>query len=227
MRGAVFFVDMDRRRFLWPAIALLLVVLLFFGGKLLLNELTSWPARELSSVSDQAAKDARKIRDAFVELFQLQPKITVNETVVFNQTKPALELAVVSRDVEVTRDTAQAWMGSIKTIRIRGIYRVKAGFDLSQNFEVNIEGRDVQIKVAKAKILTVEPVSIIVEELRDGLWNKIQPKDIELELQKLPELARTKARSLSDDAELTFKGLLSQKLGDLNVQVQTEAGLQN
>ncbi len=229
MRGAVFFIAMDRRRYLWPAVFLLVLLLIILTGKVLFDEVTSWPGRELHSVSDQASAEVRKIRDAFVELFQLQPKISVNETVAFDKTKTALELAVVSRDIEVTRDAAQTWLGSIKTIRIHATYRVKAGFDLSQKFEVNVAGREVNIKVPKAKILTIEPLSIIVEELRDGLWNKIQPQDVDRELQRMPELARTKASSLTNDAELMFKRLLSQKLGDLNVHLQTQSdkGLAN
>jgi hypothetical protein len=229
MRGAVFFMVMDPRKYLWPAVLLLVLLLIVLTGKVLFDEVTSWPARELQSVSDQASAEARKIRDAFVDLFQLQPKISVNETVAFDQTKTALELAVVSRDIEVTRDAAQTWMGSIKTIRMHATYRVKAGFDLSQKLEVNVAGREVNIKVPKASILTIEPLSIIVEELRDGLWNKIQPQDVDRELQRMQELARTKASSLTNDAELTFKRLLSQKLGDLNVHLQTQAdaGLPN
>jgi len=74
---------MDRRRYLWPAVLLLVLLLIALTGKVLFDEVTSWPARELHSVSDQASAEARKIRDAFVDLFQLQPKISVNETVVF------------------------------------------------------------------------------------------------------------------------------------------------
>jgi len=48
-------------------------------------------------------------------------------------------------------------------------------------------------------------------------------------LERTQELARTKASALPADAELTFRRLLSQKLGDLKVRVQTqsEAGLPN
>ena len=187
--------------------------------------------RELvNAASDHTSTAARKIRDAFVDLFHLQPKISVNENVVFDQTKTALELAVVSRDVEMTRDAAQTWLGSTKTIRIHATYRVKAGFDLSERFEVTIADREVNIKVPKAKILSVEPLtSLGVEELKNGLWNKIQPQDVEREFKRMQELARTKAGSLSDDAERTFQRQLSEKLGDLSVQIQTppDAGLPN
>ena len=168
-----------------------------------------------------------KIRDAFVDLFQLQPKISVNETAVFDQTKPALELVVVERDTDITHDAAETWFGSTKTIRMHATYRVKAGFDLSKKLEVNVAGQDVNIKIPKATILSVEPLSLEVDELRDGLWNKIQPQDIDRELKKMPELARAKAASLPEEAEQTFQRLLSERLGDFRVHVEHQADCRN
>ena len=221
--GLYFFGEMHRRSYLVPLVFLLVVLIIAFTGKLIVDQMTSWPARAVDSVSNQASVDARKIRNAFVDLFQLQPKISVNETAVFDQTKTALELVVVDRDIDVTRDTAQTWLGSIKTIRIHATYRVKAGFDLSHKLEVNLAGREVNIKVPKATILSVEPLTVTVEELRNGLWNKIQPEDIDRELKEMPEMARAKAASLPDEAEQTFERLLSQRLGDLHVHVQIQA----
>ena len=130
---------------------------------------------------------------------------------------------MVDRDTDITRDTAETWFGSTKTIRIHATYRVKAGFDLSKKLEVNVAGQDVNIKVPKATILSVEPLTVTVDELKNGLWNKIQPEDIDRELKEMPELARTKAASLPDEAEQTFERLLSERLGDLHVHVQTQA----
>jgi hypothetical protein len=223
MRGAVLFIEMRRRSYLVPLILLLVFVLLAFTGKLIVDQVASWPARLVNSVSDKAAADAHKIRDAFVDLFQLQPKISVNETAVFDQTKTALELVVVDRDTDVTRDSAETWLGSTKTIRIHATYRLKAGFDLSKKLEVTVVGQDVNIKVPKATILSVEPLSLSVDELNNGLWNKIQPQDVERELKKMPELARAKAAGLPDEAEQTFQRLLSQRLGDLHVHVQSQS----
>jgi len=229
MRGAVLFIEMNRRSYLVASILLLVFLFLAFTSKIILDQISSLPARLVSSASDQAAADARKIRDAFVELFQLEPKISVNENAVFDQAKTALELVVLDRDTDVTRDTAQTWFGSTKKIRIHATYRVKAGFDLSRKFEINVAGQDVNIRVPKATILSVEPLSLAVDELRDGLWNKIQPQDIDRELEKMHELARAKAGSLPAEAEQTFERLVSQKLGDFHVQVQTQSdtGLKN
>ncbi|MBV8414441.1 MAG: DUF4230 domain-containing protein [Verrucomicrobia bacterium] len=214
---------MDRKRHLFPIVLLLVALLLVFTGKTLFDQVTSWPARMINSASDQASAQVRKIRDAFVDLFELQPKITVNQEVMYDQAKTAPELAILSRDIVVTRDAAQTWLGSTKTIRIHATYRVKAGFDLAQKLEVNVSDREAEIKIPKAKILSVEPLSVVVEELRDGLWNKIQPQDVDRELARMQELARAKAGSLPDDAEQSFERLVSQKLGDLNVHIEIQS----
>ena len=220
MRGAVLFVEMDRKKHLFPIVLLLVALFLVFTGKMLFDQVTSWPARMINSASDQASAQVRKIRDAFVDLFELQPKITVKQEVMYDQAKTAPELAILSRDIVVTRDAAQTWLGSTKTIRIHATYRVKAGFDLAQKLEVKVSDHEADIKIPKAKILSVEPLSVVVEELRDGLWNKIQPQDVDRELAKMQELARAKAGSLPDDAEQSFERLVSQKLSDLNVHIE-------
>jgi hypothetical protein len=221
--GLYFFGEMHRRSYLVPLVFLLVVLIIAYTGKLIVDQMTSWPARAVASVSNQASVDARKIKNAFVDLFQLEPRISVNETAVFDQTKTALELVVVDRDTEITRDTAQTWLGSTKNIRIHATYRVKAGFDLSHKLEVNLAGQEVNIKIPKASILSVEPLAVKVDELRNGLWNKIQPEDIDRELKEMPEMARAKAASLPDEAEQTFERLLTERLGDLHVHVQIQA----
>jgi Protein of unknown function (DUF4230) len=201
---------------------LLVLSLLAYTGKLIVDQINSWPARMVSSASNQASMEANKIRDIFVDLFQLQPKISVNETVLFDQTKTAPELVLIRRDADVMHNASETWFGSTKTIRIHATYRVKAGFDLSKPLEVSVAGQEVTIKVSKARILSVEPLSLVVDELKNGLWNKIQPQDLDRELEKMPELARTKSASLPDEAQQTFQRLLAQRLGDLHVNVQSQ-----
>jgi uncharacterized protein DUF4230 len=223
MRGAVLFIEMNRRSYLVPSIILLVFLLVAFTSKFIVDQISSLPARLISSASDQAVADARRIRDVFVDLFQLEPRISVNQKAIFDQTHTALELVVLDRDTEVSRETFQTWLGSTKKIRIHATYHVKAGFDLSKKLQIDITGQNVNISIPKATILSVEPVSLTVDELRDGLWNKIQPQDISRELEKMPELARAKAGSLPVEAEQTFEHLLSEKLGDFHVRVQTQS----
>jgi hypothetical protein len=206
---------------LFPALALILAIaFLLVAGALVLDRLASLPHRLANSASNQAATEIAKVRDKLIDLFHLQPKIQTSESVVFEQTATTAELAIVSRDVEVTRDAVQTWWGSTKTIRIRSVYRVRAGFDLSQKFEVQIHGSEIIMEVPRAKLLSVEPISTNIEELRDGLWNKIQAEDVEKEVNRMPEIARTKSHSLPEEAEKAFKGLLAQKMGSQDIRLE-------
>ena len=220
MRGAVLFAAMKPKALL-PALVLIIAsAFLFSGGALFLDRLASLPARALHSASIQAETEVAKVRNAFSDLFHLQSTIKVNEKVVLEQTATTPELAVVSSDVEVTRDSVQVWWGSAKTIRMRSLYRVRAGFDLSQRFEVQVQGAEIAVDVPRAKILSVEPVLTKIEELRDGLWNKIQACDVEKEVNKMPEIARSKSSSLPEEAEKTFRQLLTQKMGDQYIRLE-------
>src|SRR6516164_4088571 len=220
MRGAVLFLAMKPTGLLTTFVLLVALGFLLFAGALFLDRLASLPARAVRSASDQAETEVAKVRDAFSELFHLQPTIKVSEKVILEQTATTPELAIVSRDVEVTRDAVQVWWGSAKTIRMRSVYRVRAGFDLSQKFEVQVQGPEIAIDVPRAKILSVEPVWTKIEELRDGLWNKIQACDVEKEVNKMPEIARSKSIALPEEAEKIFRGLLMQKMGDQYVRLE-------
>ena len=205
-----------------PIVSLLSILVLALSICFVVDRITSWPARTLDSFTHQTLANARRIRHAFVDLFQLQPQITVNNSVVFHQSKTALELAVVSRETEVSHSINQTWFGSTKTIRLKVRYRVKAGFDLAKALQVNVTDQGATVKVPKAKILSIEPLSTSVEELKDGLWNKIRPQDLENELKAMPELVRDKENSLPIEAEQNFTRLLSERLADFPVHVEVQ-----
>lgn len=213
---------MDRKQNLWPIVLLLGLVVLILTAALAFDRAAHLPARVLDSLTDRSTAKAKEIRDAFVQLFQLQPRITVNDHVFFEQTKTVLELAVVDRDTEVTRQLSNTWLGSTKTIRIRATYRVKAGFALSENLTVDVSDQNVTVKVPPARILSVEPLSVQVEQLQNGLWNQIQAKDVEDELKTMPEIARSKESTLPAEAQQKFRDLLTAKLSNLPVTLEVE-----
>ena len=76
-----------------------------------------------------------------------------------------------------------------------------------------------------AKILSTEVLHWEVEQLQDGLWNRILPEDIAAELNALPKIAEAREPNLPAEAQPTFERELSEKLKPLgyNVKVQTEA----
>lgn len=133
---------------------------------------------------------------AFRDVFQLQPRVTVNERVILNQSTDILELAVLSREVEVERETETAWMNSIKRVKVRGTYRVKVGFDLTQPFSVDLSSdpaTPARVTLPAPRILGVEALHTEVLALDNGLWNRVKPANVEEELNALPQEARRKA----------------------------------
>lgn len=157
-------------------------------------------------------------RDAFLAVAHLQPKITVDEHVIFEQTSPVLELAVVERDVSVERETSNSWMGSTKRMRVRAVYHVKAGFDLQQPFDVRLQseaGGPIIARLPPARLLSAEQVRLETLDLHNGMWNRIAPAEIQAELNTLNTEARLKAldAGMPREAEAVLTQQLREKLG--------------
>jgi hypothetical protein len=156
-------------------IAALLVVFVFY-------RIETWPGRT-----------AREVSRAFAEVAHLQPRITVRDRVYFEQTTSVLELAVVSRETQVEREMEHEWLGSKKRIKLRGVYEVKAGFDLTQPFTVRVDDRTISTALPPPRILSVDQKEIEVLVFENGIWNRIRPEDVESEVRALPIVARQKA----------------------------------
>jgi hypothetical protein len=218
--GGLYFFAMQRKGISWPLAFVLGIAIVALAAYSIVDRITSLPGKAISSLARTSAEQAKQIRDAFAELFELQPRISVQNNIVYEQSKSIFELSVVSQDTEITHEYDQTWLGSTKRIRIHATYRVKAGFDLNEGFTVNIEEQDISIRTPPARILSVEPEKITVEELRDGLWNKIQPQDVQTQLAVLPDLARSNEAALPAEAEQTFKQMISSRLPNLNIKIE-------
>lgn len=177
---------------------------------------------------------AERLRATFAAVTRVQPRVVVHDRVVFEQSAPALELAVVTRTAEVDREFTATWLGSTKRLRLRGTYELKAGYDLrGQPFTVRLDGSGdvvsavfpgggssgrrgtVQIELPPARLLGVEQRHVEVLELQNGLWNRIQPGELGDELNALTAQARQKARALDlpREAEESLTRQLRERLG--------------
>jgi hypothetical protein len=222
MRGAVFFSPMSRFRISWPfafvlacAIIAILVIMVF-------REIANWPSHLMEAFTHESASQIEKVRNVLSDSFQLRPRISIKEHVVYEQSQNVLELTVLTKDTEVTRESDQTWLGSTKHIRIRATFRLHAGFDLEKKCEVTIQGSTILVKLPQAKILSTEVLDWNVEQLQDGLWNKIQPEDVQAELKALPQLATAKEPNLPEEAQRNFQKQLQDKLAPLGFQVKVE-----
>ena len=158
-----------------------------------------------------------RVREAVAAVTGLQPRVTVNEQVVFEQARPVLELAVLERDEVVERETEDQWLGSTKRLRIRGVYHVKVGYPLTSGFNVEVLGQDaavVRLQLPPPRVLSVEQRNIDMQTT-DGLWNHLSADELTSEVNTLALEARLKAAQSGTPAEAQrlFIEQLQQRLG--------------
>jgi hypothetical protein len=189
------------------ALPLLLVLVVgYYIGKL--------PVRMMTKTRTEMEAMGRDLRNAFVDIAHLQPRITINNRVYLEQTTTTSELALVSRRVEVEHEFAHTWAGSAKRIKLHGTFAVKAGFDLRQNLTVDVRPDEIIVQLPHAQILGVEQEQLDVLEFQNGLWNRISADDVKSELSILPQLARQKAEEskLAEEAERSLQQQLDQRI---------------
>ena len=182
-----------RRKFSWP-LALTLIALI--GAALLaivFIRLETWPARTAKQSTAELERVGRNLRDAFVEVAQLQPRITINNRVYLEKTTATAQLVILSRQIEVEHELLHTWAGSTKRVKLHGTFTAKAGFDLQQDVAVDLRPDEITVRLPHASILGVEQTQTEVLEFENGLWNRISAADLENELAALPDLARRKA----------------------------------
>ena len=204
-----------KRTLSWPLVVLLLFLLALLGGGFIFWRLESWPMRTAQQGSAELERLAKKARDAFVDLANLQPRVTIHDRVYFEQTSDVAELAILSRQTEVDHEFMHTWAGSTKRIKLHGTFAVKAGFALRNNLSVDVRESEIVVSLPHATILTVEQQQIDVLEFENGLWNRISAADVEKEMTALPGLAREKAErsELAAEAEAGLRKQLQDRIG--------------
>src|SRR4029434_6895879 len=137
-------------RVAWP-IALTLVPLIMATPILVIVlRLESWPARTARQSTAELERLGKNLRAAFIDIAQLQPRITINNRVYMEQTTPVSELVVLSRRIEIEHELLHTWVGSSKRVKLHGTFIVKAGFDLRHNLSIDIgpNGTHAQLQPA-------------------------------------------------------------------------------
>ncbi|MEY2556767.1 MAG: hypothetical protein QOE34_192 [Verrucomicrobiota bacterium] len=182
-----------RRKLSWPLALTLIVLIVAALVIIIFLRLESWPARTAKQSSNELERLGRDVRDAFVEVAHLQPRILINNRVYLEKTTATAELAILSRQIEVEHELLHTWAGSTKRVKLHGSFTAKAGFDLQQDVTVDLLPDEIAVRLPHATILGVEQKQTEVLAFENGLWNRISAADLENELATLPELARQKA----------------------------------
>jgi Protein of unknown function (DUF4230) len=210
------------RHFNWTLAFTIIGLSTIAAGVFVFNRCASLPGRTTKETVDQMERVGRDLRDAIVQITQLQPRVTINNRVYFEQTSPIAELALISQTIEVEHEFLHTWAGSTKRLRLHGTYTAKAGFDLRKEFSVTVTPETIIVRLPHAQILGVEQNAIELLAYENGFWNPISGADVQTELASLAKLARDRAaaRNLAAEAEESFRTQLKARIGDtLPVQV--------
>jgi len=152
------------------------------------------------------------VRDAFGKVLSVQPRVMVNQRVILTQTAPIAELAVVSKEEDVSINfTAHYEVLSLhiplteKKITAEAVYRIKAGFDLHKPFSVEIDPvtHAVTAEMPPAQLLSVEQVGDIAYSGFDATFNRVTDEERTQILANLNAAAHEAAEksTLKADAE--------------------------
>lgn len=140
---------------------------------------------------------AKNIAHGVREVFNFTPHVTIEETTIIEQNIPIFEVATVSRDLLVDYSWSHQWLGSTKTIILRGTFTAKAGFDLKEPFTLNIQKYPLKVyaKTSAPKILSIQMNSYKILQDESGWWNRISDADRESAVNELQRIARAKAQN--------------------------------
>jgi hypothetical protein len=203
-----------RRHFSWTFALMIIALTGIAAGVFLFERCTSLPGRAAKMTVDQLERLGRDMRNAIVQIAQVQPRITINERVYFEQTTAVNELALVSQRLEVEHEFLHTWAGSSKRLQLHGTFTAKAGFDLRQEISVNVQPEAIVVRLPHAQILGLEQNAVDVLAFENGFWNPISGADVQSELATLERLARERAseRNLPEQAEDEFRRQLTTRI---------------
>jgi hypothetical protein len=201
-------------RISWPLALTLIALTIAAVIVIIFWRVETWPARTAQQSTEQLEKVGKDLRDAFIDIAHLQPRITINNRVYVEQTKPVSELVVLSRRIEVEHEFLHTWVGSSKRVKLHGTFTAKAGFDLQDNLSIDIHPNEIIVQLPHARILGVEQDQVDVLAFENGLWNHISGQDMQSELSILPQLAREKAAEsdLPAEAESALQQQIEQRV---------------
>jgi len=68
-------------------------------------------------------------------------------------------------------------MGSTKRIMIKGTFEAKAGFNLNENFKIDVHDDKAIVTLPRPKLLSLTPQDDISFTDENGIWNWVNPND--------------------------------------------------
>lgn len=162
-------------------------------------------------------KTARSIAGLINEKLNFTPLVTVDRTVVFQESTPVMELVALKRRMSHRLEWRSTQLRSTKEIVIAGDFSVGVGFDLKERFSVSFDSKNKTIYVVHPapKVLSMELLSSKITQ-DEGWWNAITNDDQTTVLNSFHHDARKAAEADAPLLDEARKALREQLLGLLN-----------
>ncbi|MBN1408998.1 MAG: DUF4230 domain-containing protein [Calditrichaceae bacterium] len=175
---------------------------------------------------------SEQIVNGFAEAFNFYPRVTTENTVIFEEQAAILEVAVYSQRLVHDFAYSNTWMGSTKRLHLRGVFLAKFGFNLkTQNFSIDIAKSDssdsaynLTFMMPKPILLSFEMENYRIIEDKDGWWNKINKTEREIAVNRLRGAAMEEALSVNyrnnvkNSLETQFKIMIA----ELPIEIRVE-----
>lgn len=128
--------------------------------------------------ANKAVDLAKRIGDGLGRRLNLRPEIKIDrETeIAFNQA--VLHLTTVKRDFTHEYTWENKWAGSTKKMKLKGYFTASAGFDLNEEFAINIHSEDLRVDLTfpEPRLLSCE-LNDYKAEIEEGWWNKLSEEE--------------------------------------------------
>jgi hypothetical protein len=138
---------------------------------------------------------AKRVVDAIDRRIGFTPKVTTQEKTVIEASKRITEFSVIEEKIPTNHVWTHTWLGSTKEIEMAADFTVKAGFDLSQPFSIDIspDVKVVRTQFPKAKITSNEGSNYKTIKALNGWWNSITNDERDAVIKELKKQAEAAA----------------------------------
>lgn len=156
---------------------------------------------------------AERMGDKIATLFQ--SKVSVENNSFTLAEKEIAELAVVQRTIVSVTKYESSHFTSTALLIVRGVYHVKAGYDLEQGFAMTYDAANkvVTVTLPAPKVLSITPEKQEVYHVQEGMLKGIEPKDTQEAYRQNLEHAKLEASEYGLLKEANAR--IAQRLNDL------------
>ena len=156
----------------------LVLVVLTLCATWLMRSCARMPGEAARAAGEPAVELARRIADGVARRLPFRPEVRIGRETVLEAQTTLLELATVRREFTHEYEWEHQWLGSTKRLRLRGAFAAKAGFDLHEDFYLELDPRDSRVVLVwpEPKVLGVEMLSYQTEET-EGFWNRLSAEE--------------------------------------------------